>query len=128
MRGKLISGAVLLLFTMSCGGGSVPDAQTVKLPSGKRIKVSGVGEMNVSHGGSALVMSYETEIPIENLEALRDEVNEIWGVFQADVEKAGANAGVIRATHYEGSGLVRNGKGYGFVYAKGADGRWHLQE
>ena len=47
--------------------------------------------------------------------------------IRADVEKAGASAGVIRATHYEGSGMVRDGKGYGFVYAKGDDGKWRLQ-
>jgi len=55
-------------------------------------------------------MNYETEIPIENKQALRKEVDEIWSIFRKDVEKAEVNAGVIRATHYEGSGLIRTGK------------------
>ena len=125
---KIIASFLLLLFAVSCGGGDARNAQTLKLPSGKQVKVTGVGPMSFQQGGSALVMNYETEIPIENLAALRSEVNEIWGVFQKDVEAAGVKAGVIRATHYEGSGLVRDGKGYGFVYVKGDDGKWHLQE
>jgi hypothetical protein len=82
--------------------------------------------MSFPNGDSALVMNYETEIPIEDMEALRKEVDEIWSVFQKDVEKAEVKAGAIRATHYERSGLVRNGKGYGFVYVKGDDGEWHF--
>jgi hypothetical protein len=127
MRSKIIASFLLLLFAVSCGGGDARNAQTLKLPSGKQVKVTSVGAMNFQQGGSALVMNYETEIPIENMEALRSEVNEIWSIFQADVEKAGAKAGVIRATHYEGVGMVRDGKGYGFVYVKGGDGKWRLQ-
>ena len=82
--------------------------------------------MDFPDGGSALVMNYETEIPIEDKERLRKEVDEIWSVFRKDVEKAEVKAGAIRATHYEGGGLIRNGKGYGFVYVKGDDGKWRL--
>lgn len=128
MRSKGICLAALLVFTIGCNGGNAQNSQTYKLPSGKQIKVNGVGKMNFPNGDSALVMNYETDIPIENKEALRKEVDEIWSVFQKDVEKAEVKAGVIRATHYEGSGLVRNGKGYGFVYVKGDDGKWHLLE
>ena len=84
--------------------------------------------MNFPNGDSALVMNYETEIPIENMEALRKEVDEIWSVFQKDVEKAEVKAGAIRATHSERSWVVRSGKGYGFVYVKGDDGQWHFLE
>src|ERR1051326_7121303 len=105
---------MLLIFTLCCGRGSAQNSQPYKLASGKQIKVNGVGKMNFPNGDSALVMNYETEIPIEDKEALRKEVDEIWSVFQKAVEKAEVKAGVIRATHYEGSGLVRNGKGYGF--------------
>jgi hypothetical protein len=98
------------------------------LPSGKQIKINSIGKMNFPNGDSALVMNYETEIPIENKEALRKEVDEIWAVFQRDVEEAEVKAGAIRAIHYEGSGLVRNGKGYGFVYVKDDNGQWHFLE
>lgn len=128
MRVKTICLIALVIFSLGCSGGNAQNAQTYKLPSGKQIKVNGVGKMNFPNGDSALVLNYETEIPIENKEALRKEVAEIWSVFQKDVEKAEVKDGVIRATHYEGSGLVRNGKGYGFVFRKSDDGKWRLHE
>jgi hypothetical protein len=126
MRVKLACLITLLIFTLCCSDGSAQNSKTYRLPSGKQIKVNSVGKMTFPNGDSALVMNYETEIPIEDKDSLRKEVDEIWSVFQKDVEKAEVKAGVIRATHYEGSGLVRNGKGYGFVYVKGDDGKWHL--
>lgn len=128
MRVKIIFLSLLLCFTFACGGNAQTSSQTYKVPSGKEIKVNGVGKINFQNGDSALVMNYETEIPIANKEELSKEVEEIWSVFQKDVEKAELKTGVIRATHYEGSGIVRNGKGYGFVYVKGEDAKWHRLE
>ena len=62
---------------------------------------------------------------IDDKVALRKEVDEIWSVFQKDVENANLKAGIIRATHVEGSGFVKSGKGYGFVFVKRDDGKWH---
>jgi hypothetical protein len=107
-------------------GSNAPNSQSYKLPSSKQIKVNNVGRMSFPNGDSALVMNYETEISIDNKEALRKEIDEIWSVFQTDIEKAEVKAGVIRATHYEGS-IVRQGKGYGFVFVKGDDRKWQLQ-
>lgn len=84
--------------------------------------------MDFPNSRSALVMNYQTDIPIDDRVALRKEVDEIWGVFQRDVEAANLKGGVIRATHLEGSGLVRNGKGYGFVFVKREDGKWYCLE
>ena len=72
------------------------------------------------------MLEYETDIPIEDKESLRKEVDEIWEKFQNDVEKAHLKSGVIRASHYEGTGFLRTGKGYGFVFKKGDDGKWQL--
>jgi hypothetical protein len=128
MKSKITALTILLVLTLCCSGGKAQNSQTYKLPSGKVIKVNAVGKMNFPNGDSALVMNYETEIPIENKDALRQEVDEIWTVFQKDVEKAEVKAGVIRATQYQGNGMVRQGKGYGFVFVKGNDGKWHLLE
>jgi hypothetical protein len=84
--------------------------------------------MNFKNGDSALVLNYETDIPIENKGALRREVETIWETFRKDVEQAQVKSGVIRATHYEGNGFLRQGKGYGFVFTKGDDGKWRLDD
>lgn len=127
MHFKLAS-MLILIVAVGCGGTNVQASKLLELPSGKQIKVTGVGRMNFRNGDSALVMNYETDIPIEDMVALRKEVDEIWGVFQKDVEAAQLKTGIIRATHVEGSGFVKTGKGYGFVFEKRDDGRWHCLE
>jgi hypothetical protein len=85
--------------------------------------------MQFQNGETALILNYQTDIPIENLDELTKEVREVWEIFRIDVERANATAGVIRATHIESSGLItQNGKGYGFVFQKNADGTWYLND
>ena len=93
-------------------------------PATKQVRITGIQRINFPKGDSALVLNYETDISIEDKQALGEEVSEIWQRFQKEVEKANLNTGVIRATHYEGTGMVRKGNGYGFVFVKGADGNW----
>lgn len=97
-----------------------------KLPSGKQIKVNAEGKMHFDNGEVALVLNYETEIPIENMKFLREEVDEVWSIFQKDVEKAELNTAIIRASHLQGNDTYRSGKSYGFVYYKHDDGKWVL--
>jgi len=124
MKTQLSIALLLLMICLACGS-QTQNYKSFKLPSGKEIKVTGVGKMDFPNSDPALVMNYLTDISIDDKEALRQEVDEIWGVFQTDVENAKLKAGVIRATHVEGSGLVKSGKGYGFVFVKRDDGKWH---
>jgi hypothetical protein len=128
MHLRIASVGLLLLILSGCSVNSKPDSQVFKLPSGKQVKITGMKKMDFANSDPALVLNYQTEIPIDDRVALRKEVDEIWGVFQRDVEAANLKGGVIRATHLEGSGLVRNGKGYGFVFVKREDGTWHCLE
>jgi hypothetical protein len=113
---------------LGCGGPSGPPASLYTLPSGKQIKITGRGRMHFTKGPDALVMNYETDIPIDDKVALRKEVDEIWTLFKIDVERAGLTNAAIRVTHPEGSGLITHAKGYGFVFEKRADGNWHCLE
>ncbi|MGB7208091.1 MAG: hypothetical protein WBD27_05465 [Pyrinomonadaceae bacterium] len=81
--------------------------------------------MDFPKGDPALVMMYETEIPIEHKSKLRKEVDEIWRVFRKDVEASNFKAGAIRAANHESDGYVRTGNGYGFVFIKQEDGSWY---
>ena len=49
-------------------------------------EINTLGKMDFPGSGSALVLNYETDLPIEDKVALRKEVDEIWEVFQRDVE------------------------------------------
>src|ERR1700704_2531825 len=120
MKLTLSTTLLLLLICIGCGS-RTQDYKTFKLPSGKEIKVTGMGQMDFRNSDPALVMNYLTDISIDDKVALRKEVDEIWSVFQKDVENAKLKAGVIRATQVEGSGPVKSGKGYGFVFVRRDD-------
>lgn len=117
--------------------GSLPEAKAVadycqsqvrKAVITKLITPTGVHKMDFPNGESALVMEYQTAIPIAQLADLRKEVDWVWEAFSVDVENAKLTNGVIRVTHPEGSGLLTQSKGYGFVFTKRADGTWHCQQ
>jgi len=125
MKIKLLVALSILVTCIACS--SQPNYKAFKLPSGKEIKITGMGKMDFPNSDPALVLNYLTDIPVDNRLELRKEIDEVWSVFQKDVENAKLKAGVIRATHMEGSGFVKSGKGYGFVFVKRDDG-WHCTE
>jgi hypothetical protein len=105
---------------------AMPPARLYTLPSGKQILITSVLRMHFSSGPPALVMNCETDIAIDDMPTLRKEADEIWNIFSNDVEGAGMTMGVIRMTHNDpGDGWIKHGKGYGFVFEKRADGKWH---
>src|SRR5882724_7314465 len=87
MRFKLSLIATLLLVSLSnCS--STQNYTLFKLPSGREIKITFSGKMNSASSDPALVMNYLTDVSIDDKVALRREVDEIWSVFQHDVENA----------------------------------------
>lgn len=126
MKIKLALALSILVSCIACSS-QAQNFKSFKLPSGKEIKITGMVKMNFPNSDPALVLNYLTDIPIENRAELRKEIDEVWSVFRIDVEKAKLTAGVIRVTHMEGSGFVKSGKGYGYVFVKRDDG-WHCTE
>ncbi len=115
----------LIVASLWCSGCSRPSAPLTTLPSGKQIRITSTVPMHFANGGDALILNCETDISIDDMAGLRKEVDEIWGIFQKNVEGASMTNGVIRITNPEGSGLVAHSKGYGFVFEKRTDGQWH---
>ena len=126
MKIKLAVALSILVICAACTS-QAQNYKPYKLPSGKEIKLTGMVKMNFPNSDPALVLNYLTDIPIEDKGALRKEIDEVWSVFRIDVENAKLKAGVIRVTHMEGSGFVKSGKGYGYVFVKRDDG-WHCTE
>jgi hypothetical protein len=106
------------------------ESQVKKAIVVKFITPTSIRKMDFPNGDSALVMEYKTGIPIDKMTALRSEVDWIWEAFEVDVENAGLKSGVIRAVHPDSAGtsLLSTSKGYGFVFQKRADGKWHCLE
>lgn len=128
MRLKIASIFIALLAACSCGTLNARKLKLIKLPSGKPVKVLALSEVDYPNVDSALMLSYETDVPADDKTALRKEVDEIWGAFQKAVQNADLRAGVIRATHHEGNGSEGNGRSDDFVFVKRDDGQWHYSE
>src|SRR4051794_15269443 len=103
MKTKLAVALSILVTCIACTS-RAQNYRPVKLPSGKEIKVTGMVKMNFPNSDPALVLNYLTDISIDDRVALRKEIDEVWSSFRVDVENANLKAGVIRATHVEGSG------------------------
>ena len=121
----------MIILCAGCGAEKHPEAEP-KLATGYPVAVKGVYPVKVNgifrvtfpNGSTALVMNYETNIPIEKMQALEVEVAGVWQIFQNQAEEAGISSAVIRAAHYEGTGAVREGNGYGFLFERDSAGQW----
>lgn len=118
---RLVAIAPLLLLL---GCGNQQSYQLSTLPSGKQVKVLGVGKIYFSKDDPALMLKYQTDLNLEDKDALRKEVDEIWETFKADVEKAHLTTAIVSANEVPKGTLVKTGKGYRFAFKKMADGTW----
>lgn len=123
---KTIVLSILLLSAASCSR-DPHEFELTKLPSGREVRITSVLRMNFPQAGDALVLHYETDIPIEDKVALRKEVDDVWEYLKDDVERENLKAGIIRATKVEGL-FFKSGKGHGFVFVKQGDGTWQCTE
>lgn len=135
---KIFLAGFLIFLCIGCSGqvannsnaaSQTPETDKYRLPSGREIKITGMNGMNFENGETGLILQYQTDIPIENHEELKKEVEEVWTIFRYDVEKANTTTGIIRATHIEEDGVfVKHGKGFGFLYRKDAKGNWQMDD
>ena len=116
--------AALLLMTAAC---QAQPTREVTLPSGKKVNVIAVGQINFANDGPALMLKYQTDLKISDLPALRKEVDEIWSVFKGDVEKANLTNAIISANEKPQGLIIKNAKGFNFVFKK-VDGAWRLMD
>ena len=124
MRLRLFSFILLTFLLIECG---VPVApyRSVKLPSGKEVKVLAEMKMFFSKGDPALMLKYETDLSVSDVPALRKEVQEIWdGFFQSEVDKAKLNFAIISALEVPKGTFIKQSAGYNFVFEKSPDGKW----
>ncbi|MEA2463048.1 MAG: hypothetical protein QOJ98_795 [Acidobacteriota bacterium] len=70
-----------------------------------------------------MVLTYQTDLSLDDVAALAAEVDNIWDVFKVDVEAQHLNNALIKPTRITFGGVVS--KSRGFVYEKQPDGSWH---
>jgi hypothetical protein len=96
----------------------------VTLPSGKKIKILKAGLIYFTKAPPGLALSYETQIKLDNKEALRDEVTEIWQVFRHDADDAKVSSAVIMANEPAQGFIIMTNRSQNFVFERQSDGSW----
>ncbi len=107
---------------------SAAENKIFKLPSGKEIKVLGVGKIHFTESSPALTLKYETKISIDNFDLLRKEVEEIWAMFRGDAHKSGLTNAIIMATSppIKKALIFSKSKSQNFLTTKKENGTWEM--
>lgn len=94
--------------------------QTIEFLPGKTVQVLGVGTMNFTEGPPALMLKYQTAVPLANLAELTKEADAIWNRFLADVETRGFHLAILSANEPPTANAVgTQNNAYNFVYERG---------
>ena len=122
--------ALAISLAVACGsggaaGGSQPAYQLVTLSSGRQLKVLGEARMNFPNSGPALMLRYQTDVPLTDTAALRTQAADIWRDYQPHADSTDVRGVILSANAAPQGGFVSQNAGYNFVYEKGADGRWN---
>ena len=124
----MFSMARTLALVLAVGGllacGTASQHEIVRLPSGKEIKVLGIGKVSFTQDEPALMLKYQTDLSLDDRSALQEEVNEIWQVFLNDVEKANLTRAIVSANEVPKGGIINTNRAANFPFRKLADGTW----
>ena len=85
----------------------------------------GEGPINFSQGPPALMLKYETDLQVADVEKLRKEADEVFGILKIDAAKGNFTSAIVSANEKPSGLIFKTSKGYNFVYEKRADGQWH---
>jgi len=105
-----------------CGGG--PPTRPQALTSGRTIRVISVGQMHFQKSGPALVLSYQTDLKIDQAAELRREVTEVWRDFRKEAERSKMAAAIIMVNEVPTGRFIQQGRSYNFVFERKPDGTW----
>lgn len=116
----------LATIVIPLAGAATAEQSTIKLKSGKEVKVVNVGPVyGQGMKKLAVELQYETELKVSDLSTLRKEADQVREVFRPDVEKANERTAIVSAVEKRSPGVVTKSEGYNFVFEKRSDGTWH---
>jgi hypothetical protein len=102
-----------------------PSHYVQRLDDGTEIKVIGFTRMHSTNGVNKwLILDYQTDLEISDVEGLKKEADQIWPYFKNQVEQAGMDEALIRANSPPTGMIVKETKSYGIPYKKAPDGTW----
>ena len=122
----LVLALAALLFTAPRAlAAPLTEDETLKLPSGRTIKILSVSKIEYSTGVMALMVRYETRLTVDQSnKALSQEVDDVWKLTVKDVEGYGYHEAIISSNEVPKGIFVTSTRMLNFLYEKGSDGRW----
>ncbi len=117
---------VILCSAIALNCGSQQNLSVRTLPSGKLVKVIGIGPVTFADGTTSIMLQYLTDFGIADSMRVRMEVEEIWQEFRKDAEKAQTSVAIISACEDPSVSAIERGKAFNFVFQKGPDGTWKM--
>jgi hypothetical protein len=80
--------------------------------------------MTFSSGPPAVIFKYQTDLAIDDVDALQAEANEIMGVLKVDAERANVTRAMVSASDEPKGVVFKQGTSHNFLFEKKADGTW----
>jgi hypothetical protein len=109
--------AIAILIFTGCTGKY--KTEPVTLPNGKVILVNKISSLVVGDGTKILMLTYLTNISINNIDSLQYEVDQIWPWYRDLVDSAKYEAAGISAANIVKEGLLKwETRNYTFIYEK----------
>ena len=113
-----------ILILAGCGA-SQPHVQVRRLSSGESVKVLGISKINSSASGPALMLKYQTDLNMDDADAVHAEAARIWVEFSKDAEQAQVQSAIVSANAPPtGAGVISHTRAYNFVFKQNARGDW----
>ncbi len=118
-------GLAALLFTAPRSQAApLIENETLKLSSGRTIKVLSISKFEYEKGVMALMVRYQTNLSVDERKALSQEVDEVWKFAQKNVEHYGYGEAIISSNEVPHGVFLTANRMLNFIFEKGPDGKW----
>ncbi len=114
------------LAAIGCGP-AVPEYTLVHTASGRAIALEETSEVRLSDGRPALLLSYRSDVDLEDRAALQIEVDAVWEHFRPAVEATGRDRAVVRARRLDKPGWERRIQVVQFIVERAPGGGWRAR-
>jgi len=122
---RLLAPAAIALAAVLGACHEVDQTNTWDLPSGKQVTIIGVNKLYYSAASDwALVVNYESSVPVDQSDVLRREVDDVWAVFKNKVERAQVKYAIVSPNAPASSDAVTSRRSVSYIFTRDASGHW----
>jgi hypothetical protein len=120
----LLGLAALLFTTFSSQAAPLTANETLKLASGRIVKILSISQIEYSKGVMALMLRYQTTLSVDERKALSQEVDDVWKFAEKDIDREGYGDVIISSNEVPKGIFITANRMLNFIYEKGPDGKW----